>query len=81
MGTTRKQLLSLPSGNYRPVNLISVSGNVMEQILLEIISSLVKDKKVTGCHQHGFIKWKSCLINLEIFSDGGQEESSGYCLS
>ena len=61
-------------GNYRLVSLTSVSGKVMEQLILETISTHVKDKKVTGSSQHGFTKGKSCLPNLITFYD----EISGF---
>ncbi|KGL78634.1 hypothetical protein N309_08012, partial [Tinamus guttatus] len=33
-------------GNYRPVSFTSVPGKVMEQLILQIISRYVKEKKV-----------------------------------
>lgn len=42
-------------------------GKVMEQIILEIISRYLKEKKIIESCQHGFTKWKSFLTNLIIF--------------
>jgi len=53
--------------NYRPANLISVPGKVMEKVFLELISSHIRDKKVTGNCQHLFTKGKSCQTNLIPF--------------
>lgn len=50
--------------NCRPVNLSSVPGNVMEQIILETISKHVKDKKLTGSSQHEFTKTIACSGNF-----------------
>jgi len=56
-------------GNYRPVRLTLIPEKVMEQLILETISSHMKDKKLIRNSQHGFITAKSCLTNLITFYD------------
>ena len=48
-------------GNYSPGSLTSITGRMMEQIILENISKHTKGKKVSGNSQQGFGKGKSCL--------------------
>jgi len=56
-------------GNYRPVSLTS-PGNMMEQLILQVIIKQVEENKVIRSSQHGFTKGKSCLTNLISFYDG-----------
>lgn len=39
----------------------------MEKISMETIPKYIKDKKMTGSCQCGFMKGKSCLTNLTAF--------------
>lgn len=57
------------AGNYRSVNIISVSGRVTWQILVEAMYKHVKNKKVTWNTLHSFTKDKSCLTNSMTFYD------------
>ncbi|GAB0190273.1 hypothetical protein GRJ2_001492600 [Grus japonensis] len=57
-------------GHYRSVSLTSIPGKVMEQLILDVISKHVKEKKVIGGGPHGFTKGKSCLTNVIAFYDG-----------
>jgi len=56
-------------GNYKPVSLTLVPGNVMEQITLSAITRHVQDNQVIRPSQHGFIKGRSCLTELISFDD------------
>jgi len=56
-------------GNYRPVRLTSVPGEMIDHVILEAISKRTKDKKVMGSSQHRFMKETSCLTNLIVFYD------------
>lgn len=49
--------------------LTSVFGKLGEPIFLEVISSHMKDKKVTGSSQYGFTNGRLCLMNLIAFSE------------
>ncbi|KAJ7422591.1 hypothetical protein BTVI_13531 [Pitangus sulphuratus] len=51
-------------GNYRPVSLTSVTGKIMEKIILRVIEKHLKDNAVIGQSQHSFMRGKSCLSNL-----------------
>lgn len=46
-----------------PISLTSIPGKVVEQIILELSTKHVKEKKVIGSSHLGFTKGKSCLTN------------------
>ncbi|KAF4793763.1 RNA-directed DNA polymerase from mobile element jockey-like protein [Turdus rufiventris] len=56
-------------GDYRPVTLTSVSGKVMEQIILNLIKWHIDDNQGIRPSQDGFRKGRSCLTNLISFYD------------
>ncbi|KAJ7407693.1 RNA-directed DNA polymerase from mobile element jockey-like protein [Willisornis vidua] len=54
------------SGNYRPVSLTSVTGRVMEQIILSAITQHLQDEQGLSSNQHGF---RRCRSSLPSFYD------------
>jgi len=55
-------------GNYRPVNLTSVTGKVMERFILSAVTRHVKGNQGSRSSQHGFMKGRSST-NLISFYD------------
>ncbi|GAB0178838.1 P protein [Grus japonensis] len=62
-----KKGLKEDPGNYRSISLSSISGKVMERILLGAITTQMKH--MIGKSQHRFTKSKSCLTNSIAFYD------------
>lgn len=50
--------------NNRTVNLTSVPGKVMKQVLLEILLKYMENKEVIRDSQHDLTEGKSYLINV-----------------
>ena len=51
-------------GNYRPVSLTSVPGDIMEQFIYSVLTWHVQDNQGIRPSQHGFMKGRSCLTSL-----------------
>ncbi|PKU38837.1 rna-directed dna polymerase from mobile element jockey- hypothetical protein [Limosa lapponica baueri] len=56
-------------GDYRPVSLAFIPAKVMEQLILDVISKHVEERKVIKDSQHGFTKGKTCLTSLIAIYD------------
>jgi len=54
-------------GNCRHVILTSVQGKVMERFIQSALTRHVRDHQGIRPSQHGFVKGRSCLINLISF--------------
>ena len=50
--------------NYRPVSLTSQIAKLMERLVLDQLSALVKANGTISCHQHGFQSGCSCTTQL-----------------
>ncbi|KAJ7418846.1 RNA-directed DNA polymerase from mobile element jockey-like protein [Willisornis vidua] len=55
--------------NCRLVRLTSVSGKVMDQIILSAITQHLEDRQGIRACQHRFRRGRSCLTNLIFFYD------------
>eukprot|EP00061_Rhincodon_typus_P012702 g38601.t1 len=56
-------------GNYRPVNLISFAGKILEFIIKEVIMKVLEAHGKIRLSEHDFVKGRLCLINLLEFFD------------
>eukprot|EP00061_Rhincodon_typus_P012497 g38263.t1 len=56
-------------GNYRPVNLTSVVGKLLERVLKDKVYMYLEWQDLIMDGQHGFVHGKSYLTNLTEFSE------------
>lgn len=61
---TYKQGWKEDLGNYSPVNLHSMMGKVLEEIILQAITQSGQDNQGNRPSQRGFMKGRFCLTNL-----------------
>lgn len=54
-------------GNCWLVGFLTVPGKMMKQLIMEAFSKHMKDKRVVGSIQQGFMKGKLCFTNLKAF--------------
>ena len=64
MLTLSKKVCRDKPGNYRPVNLMSAVGKLLENILKERIYLHLEWQGLIRDSQHGFVRGRSCLMNL-----------------
>ncbi|PKU46676.1 rna-directed dna polymerase from mobile element jockey-like [Limosa lapponica baueri] len=57
--------------NYRPINLTSLPGKVMEHNILSAITKHVQDNQAIRPSEHVFMKGRSCSTNQISFYDKG----------
>lgn len=63
------------------IGLLSVSREVVEQIILETVSKHIRDKKMIRSSQHGLMKVKLCMMNLIRGPAWWLREEQWTCLS
>ena len=64
---SKKVLERIKSVNYRPVSLTSVICKLLETIIRDHMMDFLIKHKLINPSQQGFLKAKSCLINLLCF--------------
>ena len=47
--------------NYRSISLTSVTCKIMERLIRDIMMKHLLDNNLISEHQHGFVKFKSCI--------------------
>ncbi|CAF0936635.1 unnamed protein product [Brachionus calyciflorus] len=52
------------ASNYRPISLTSIICKVMEKLIKNSMVEFLENEKLISSHQHGFVKFKSCITNL-----------------
>ena len=55
--------------NYRPINLTSIPGKVMESLIRDSVVNHLEDNNVILETQHGFRRGKSCVSNMLLYWD------------
>eukprot|EP00061_Rhincodon_typus_P018359 g47508.t1 len=55
------------TGNYRPVSLTSVTGNILESIVWDELMEYLNVHDKIGLSEHSLVKGRSCLTNPSGF--------------
>ncbi|XP_065645598.1 uncharacterized protein LOC136076061 [Hydra vulgaris] len=68
-------------GNYRPISITSAVGKIMEGIMRDVMTEHLVKHDLLFWHQHGFVRYRSCIINLLEVLDIITEALSDDCVA
>ncbi|XP_047144531.1 uncharacterized protein LOC124818084 [Hydra vulgaris] len=51
-------------GNYRSIPITSAVGKIMERVMRDVITEHLVKHNLVSWHQHGFVRYRSCITNL-----------------
>jgi hypothetical protein len=67
--------------SYRPVSLLPIMLKLFEELMLELLKSIIEDKHRVPAHQFGFRKYNSTIDQMPRITDLTEKtvENKGVC--